>query len=361
MGFRRLARPTPYTGAWYLYNFMHIESPGELYLGLFDDQTPTMGAIYRSGNHGDSWAKILDHNDFGGVNSTPMHLIKSSAGYLVVVFRNVAPTAYMQVYQAASLAGPWTVVLGGVGTAGLYRGVPNLWKISESKIWVSGVGLVSGSNNNCLHYSGDGGLTWISVLTIATLFPSNTAQVRVNSAGTRGFMGDVTTSADTQYRYSSTPKTGLWTAVGVVERALRFGVNWPNVVVPYATVYYYSTDNGQTFPVSQAIPAGMQTTGTEAYLTGVDMSPLDSTFLLAAVNTVTNGSMWVSLDGGATWTQKIVSLGSDGSKNRLLNSVMCDPYNVYKAYAWGANGFYRSDDKGATWQTRSNGLQIGQT
>lgn len=361
MGFRRKKGPAPYTGVWYLYDFMTIESPGEMFLGLFDDQISTKGGIYRTGNHGDSWTQVLSHADFGGVNHTPMHLIKTSAGYLVVVFHNVAPRAYMQLYQAASLAGPWTVVLGGVGTAGIYRGVPNLWKISSSEIWLTGAGLLAGGNNKVIHYSLNGGLTWSSILLIASFFGTNPAQIRVNPAGTRGFMGDVTTSADTQDRYSATPKTGGWTAVGVVERARRFGVNWPNIVVPYATVYYFSADNGVTFPTSRAVPTGMQTTGTQAYDTGVDMSPLDADFLLAAINTTLNSSMWVSYDQGVNWTQKIAALGSDGSKSRLLNSVMADVYNVNKAYAWGTGGFFRSDDKGATWQARSRGLELGQS
>ena len=65
---------------------------------------------------------------------------------------------------------------------------------------------------------------------------------------------------------------------------------------------------------------------------------------------MSNGGVYKSLDGGATWTKVL---------NENVNSVVIDPVNTgtVNVGTWNTTGFYRTNDGGATWTTYNEGLE----
>lgn len=358
MGFGRELPPAPYTGTWYFYLFHSCQPDGELYLGL-GNSLSTKGGIYRTTDYGNTWEQVLAHGDFGGEGHLPLHIMPTSAGYVAAVWHSQASPKYWQLYHALTLAGPWTVVLGeDEEYDAIWRGWPDLWRTDGGDyIWATGH-VKSSGNRPHIHLSKDGGLSFETCHNSLTniTWPG---QIRVNGDRTRGFFAEATTSQ--QMRYSANPATipGTWSTPGIAPRSYSFGVSWPYVVVPWTTQFWFSEDNGETGDLKD-IPGDMQTALIDSWRLGIDMSPHDHNLILAAPPSE-NGGIWRSTDFGDSWVKVLDNLGPLLAVGPpYQNGVMFDLYNPLKAYAWGVEGFFRSDNAGETWQARSNGLEEGQ-
>lgn len=343
----------PYTGTWYFYLFMTCRPSGELYIGLGNDGF-TVGGIYHSLNYGNTWTQILNHDDFGGVGYLPLHLMPSSQGYVALVWDKVDPTPNFKIWQAPDLAGPWNVRHGAgpTGVYGLYRGFPNLWRVSANIIWCSGYRNAPPGGKESVFVSTDGGLTWTGKKGEGALVITP-GQVYI--VGNRGFLAFVGTMAWDQYHWSDNPMAAAWNRPGIAHRAYRFGAtsSLQYVVGVGRWDYWYSSDYGHT-GITKGIPAGMQTGSPQHYYTGVSMNPSDRNKILAAPGYPASKGVWLSEDFGGSWSQKIGTLGPAVAP--YLNNVMWDLYDADKAYAWGKEGFFRSDDGGHTWYPRNEGL-----
>jgi hypothetical protein len=341
--------PTPYTGTWYFYLFMTSVEPGKLYIGL-GNSTFTRGGIYHSEDYGDNWDMVLSHMDFGGEKMVPLHILPVLDGFLVMIWDTTGAGKVCNIYRAGSLAGPWSMVLGGAYPNGLWRGFVDLW-LAHKKVWVTGQ---KGVNGPSIHISHNYGRTWVAIKGEgADVQPG---EIRVNNSGTKGFVGFAGGEVFNQYHWSNTPETGGWTQVGIAARGYKFGVCWPYIVGLDNTQYWYSSDYGHT-GVYKSIPAGMQTTGADNRLVGIDMCPLNGQLILSSPPGQYKG-VWLSKDYGNSWEKKLQDLGA--VIGPFYNSVMWDPFDQSKCYAWGRNGFFRSDDGGETWFPRSKGLELGQ-
>ena len=73
--------------------------------------------------------------------------------------------------------------------------------------------------------------------------------------------------------------------------------------------------------------------------------------LLEPLETIGGAHVFVSEDGGATWSNR-----SAGLPTISLSSVVVDPADSKRVYVGGDNGVYRSTDLGKTWTDFSNGL-----
>jgi len=342
--------PTAVTD-FYFYLFLTVETDGVLYLGLMN-QAKTQSKVFKSTDYGDSWASVLDQDDFGGDEHLPLSVWPVSDGYLCAVWDVSDIPLGFRIHKASTLDGEWSVVYGGDGYDMIHRGFPDFWDNGTSHIWASGFKGAIGVTPRCIvHRSTNNGDTWGYIEVVTTGI--NPGQIRVN-ASSRGFLGCAATGWPTANRYTDDP-TYSWTALNVGGGAYRFGVEWPYVVFPQNTEYQYSSDNGETFSTT-AIPEDMQTEDTDYYSTAIDMSPHDRNRILAAPPYADKG-IWLSTNFGSDWSQvSEVDLG-DSVSTRMFG-VRFDPFDSDVAYAWGTSGFYRSDDSGATWTLKVSGIAI---
>lgn len=354
----RAVAPAPYTGTWYPYLFLTCQPDGELYLGL-GSYPYLKGGIYRTINYGDTWEQVLNHDDFGGEDYIPVHLMPATDSFLVARYQEVDPPWGFNIYRAAAIEGPYSLVLGGDGYDTIWRGWPNFWRLDGGDtIWVTGQRFEGGVRPQA-HKSSDAGQTWLSIFN--RNYHHIYSQIRVNAAVTKGLIGGAGPGVSDQDRRSNNPGAtpGTWSTLGIAARGHRFGVSWPYCVIPYNTYYWYSSDNGES-GVQKDIPLGMQTGGDLFYNAGIDMSPHDRNLILSAPP-YEDAGVWLSKDFGDSWTKVLDNLGPPpGGDIHYQNGVMFDLYDPLKAYAWGIVGFFRSEDAGETWQARSGGLEEGQ-
>lgn len=108
----------------------------------------------------------------------------------------------------------------------------------------------------------------------------------------------------------------------------------------YTPTVYKSSDGGNTFAVTGAIP------GTSYYVYSVAVHPTNSNYVYAG----TMYGVYRSTDAGTSWT--LVSPTS----NYYNYSLTTTPANASLLYSSGSGVIYRSTDAGTTWTSSSTGL-----
>jgi len=109
----------------------------------------------------------------------------------------------------------------------------------------------------------------------------------------------------------------------------------------YGAGIYVSRDGGQTW-IPSNVGLGKGTVGTIA------IDPTNSDVVYAAL--FDQGGVYKSTDGGRTWTAANQGINLDGAWN-WTGLVYLDPTDSSHLYYSGStNGFYHSDDGGATWE-----------
>jgi hypothetical protein len=155
--------------------------------------------------------------------------------------------------------------------------------------------------------------------------------------------------------------------------AMAYALSAPNIAYlgTGGSGVYKSTNGGLSWQ-----PAGL----TGEYIWSVAVDPADPDLVYAA--TSTPGSLKVSLDGGATWTDANLQVtfyslatspaspgrlvaGTDsglfryqagswtqmGLSDQVVNAIAIDPHNSSVIYAGTTNGAYYTIDGGTTWFT----------
>lgn len=343
--------PVPPEGDMWFFPYIHNPSSGTLYVAI-DNAAKDFSTIYRSTDYANSWESVLNSDSFGGINHRPWMLAVTSIGFLCLVYHTHGAFGYWQVYSAPSLAGPWTVRLGGTAFDGIWRGYPYLHVLDNNPfVWCSGQ-IKAVGNRPMLHRSSDGGLTWCVCYTLVD--NTHPSMIKVDNSTPNAIICSVGLPADWQCRRSQTPGLcpGTWDTLGIACRARRVAYVHPYVVLPYAGYYCYSSDGGVVF-ANKPIPAGMEVAGTNYYANGLDGSDLRTERIIVAPSGLGLG-VWVSYNWGDNWVKTLADLGQP--VDPYLNSVWWDRHDDTICYAFGRLGFWRSNDAGLTWTQRNNGL-----
>lgn len=343
--------PVPPENLMWFFNWISNPSSGRLYIALLN-QAKNWATIYQTDNRGSLWAKVLDNADFGGGLNLPWMLVETGGGYLCLVFHKTTYPNYKAVWQAETLAGPWTKRLGTVDHNAIWRGFPYLHVAANTwDVWCSGV-IGRSPYAKWVHRSANGGLTWCTAMTIGLeAIPS---QIIVSPDYNHAILGGAGALATWQCRRSNNPTDcpGTWDTLGIACRSKYIGYASPYVVLPYNTYYCYSTDDGLNF-VQRNIPLDMQTITSRHFSNGINLSELNPARILSAPVGL-DGGVWVSYDFGVNWQKTLDQLGSAGDP--YLNGVWWDKHEPDICYAWGRLGFFRSNDAGQTWTQRNNGF-----
>ncbi len=369
--------------------FMHPETPEILLAGTGNNQYYDRAGAYLSANGGHTWQQTLMGEN---INAVELALANPDIAY--------AGSADA-VYRSEDGGRTWGRVSGGTdgwGPPGVRAGFPIDFQVDPrdpDRIFANNYG---GGN----FLSTDGGRTW----TVASQGYTG-AQVRdvaVDSAGrifaaARSGLFVSTDGGDEWVGLSYPPAASLeWYVVavdptdpqhvlaannwnGVILQSQDGGRGWRPVshhlgepiswrAIAFApsdpaTVYagtaaffsagtfddqmpaggiYVSHDGGETWtPANDALSR-------DAHVTGLAVDPHDSQVVYAATS---NHGMLKSTDGGRSWMA--INQGLPGSPTVL--SVALDPAELGVVYAglWQA-GLYRSADGGTSWQPSSNGM-----
>lgn len=134
------------------------------------------------------------------------------------------------------------------------------------------------------------------------------------------------------------------------------GEAWAGCIDYFGLGLFYSDDGGATFTAKNgegdtAMPL--------SFVTTIAQSPADANVMLVGGQghcnengSSTNGGIYRSTDGGATWTSVMASTG--------VRDITFHPTDANIVYAQvKSKGVYRSIDGGATWNRLENGLPIG--
>ena len=134
------------------------------------------------------------------------------------------------------------------------------------------------------------------------------------------------------------------------------GEAWAGCLDYFGLGLFYSDDGGATFTAKNG--AG-DTAMPLSFVTTIAQSPSDPNVLLVGgqghcsdTGSSTNGGIYRSTDGGATWTSVMASTG--------VRDITFHPTDANLVYAQvKSKGVYRSTDAGATWVRLENGLPVG--
>jgi uncharacterized protein (TIGR03437 family) len=114
---------------------------------------------------------------------------------------------------------------------------------------------------------------------------------------------------------------------------------------PTANYPVKSSDSGQTWLPLHVFPAGTPQGVTDI---GVDPSNPDIVYVSAQMN---RGGIWKSIDGGQTWTSRVVGLPVGSAS---VDSLTVAANNGQVLYATVGGSLYKSNDGAATWVLQSN-------
>ena len=320
-------------------------------MGWWDTLGGPLGAIYKSTDYGDTWVKVVDQTNgsMAGLGVMPYMVIPFGAVFLALAY---SATTNIILLKGDAIDGTYAKVLPtGVEDSPGLAGAPDLWVVG-ARIWCSGTHYTTATAQKAVHHSTDG-QTWAVGASFVSSANQNSNNIRVNAAATKGFF-IVVDSGVVRGRYTSDPAgaPGTWTPVTVSGGlGQRFGAQWPHLISPSTTSLKYSSDNGNNWS-NKTIPAAAQVAGNLYRKSGADIHPTDAdVFLLCPLGK----GIWRSADQGASWAE-VLSTVVAPTGSVWGCGVRFDPYDGDKAYAWGDNGFFKSEDAGLHWHLSSVGL-----
>ena len=126
--------------------------------------------------------------------------------------------------------------------------------------------------------------------------------------------------------------------------------------VPNADNVYVGTTGGSVLQTRWTGSSWTTLTALTAPRLGASVSdlhvdPNDLSRMWATYRTVGGGRVFISSDGGTTWTDR-----SAGLPGLPINAVEVDPWNRNRAWVAADLGVYETRDRGASWTDYSNGL-----
>jgi hypothetical protein len=126
--------------------------------------------------------------------------------------------------------------------------------------------------------------------------------------------------------------------------------------VPDVNNVYAGTNDGRIFRTTwngSAWPAltALTTPRASAYMSSLYVNPSNLNMIVATYSTTGGGRVYVSTNGGSSWTDR-----SAGLPNLPVTAVEADSRNANRLWVGTDLGVYQSFDAGATWSNFSNGL-----
>lgn len=313
--------------------------PSILYLG----GDGGMGML-RSLDGGQTWAlkvptEFTELQSNGGVVVRPF-LQPNHPERVYVTFQSYrqADDPLAGLYRSADRGETWSSVI--ATTAGLNLTALAFDPASPDSTWVIG------TDSGQVYISTDGGQSWGNPITFANanFIGGLVFAPTLNNSGFHTLWvltGDSNNGAS-EYAYRSTDGGATWTEIQVSPGSSINGITYHESIsgLLWAGVGggYYSEDDGESW-----LPVGGTLQAVHDFAVVPGASTRQTTTLYAA----TEGSLYSSPDGGATWQDAASGLGAN-----LPGSLAVSPFNADEAYAaTQARGILRTFDGGRNWQS----------
>jgi photosystem II stability/assembly factor-like uncharacterized protein len=132
-------------------------------------------------------------------------------------------------------------------------------------------------------------------------------------------------------------------------RTMAISMSDPNVLMialasPRRRIYRTANGGTSWFDVTSNLPSGRT-------ILHLEIDPLDSQRVFAALAGTSGPSVWFTLNGGNTWEAR-----SSGLPSFSAQTVRFDPTDSATVYAGTDVGVYRSTDRGLSWQRFGTGM-----
>lgn len=219
---------------------------------------------------------------------------------------------------------------------------------SAERVWGSPSGMMFAQTDRGL-YRSDGKGGWIAML---QPFSNDKAALDTVVFDTRN-SGTIHVGSGTRY-FRSTDNGVSWSEVEKPMQdplpafnSLVFDAKNPMIV--YASHKYMKNDEPTLF---KSTDGGVRWKAAGRGVTSPIFSLLsDSSGALLALGTA--GQLWRSIDGATTWT----AVGGSGLPTKKIGAFVIDPTNPAFVYVASKDGFYRSEDGGATFAMSNKGIE----
>ena len=261
--------------------------------------------VYRSSDGGSNWTRVNPE----GFLSTPTSVIAFDPKISGTLFIGRATA----LWKSADSGQTWKAVLQGVVTDFVFHPL-------DSSIAYAAAGNYTGSPDNGIYRTNDGGQTWTRL----------TAGLPPQSTMGRIALAVAPTSPSTVY--------------ALIVRSSDFNLNG----------LYRSLDGGNTWNLLPSVPADLFTEegeGQGLFNLVVAVDPRDD-----AVLYVGGSTLWKSADHGATWQNLNLSTGLPEDPRHIV----FDPSDPQTFYLIGDSGAWRSSDKGQSFVNLNNTLAVTQ-
>jgi len=329
--------------------FMHPQDPNVLLAGTGNNQYATGMGVYVSSDGGDSWDQTLADENINAVEfavSDPMIAYAGSAG---------------AVYRSRDRGVTWDRVCGGPdgwGPPGVRAGFPIDFQVDPAdpnRLFANNYG---GGN----FLSTDAGRSWIVAskgytgAQVRDIAVDPTDAARVFAAARSGLF--VSTDAGDNWVGLNAPPASMleWYAVAVDPTNARHVLaasNWDGRI-------RQSYDAGRTLQPVSLQPAGNMSWRVFAWAPSEPRRVYAGTSAFFSAGTFDDrmaaGGVYVSPDGGTTWTEA----NDDLSRHANVIDLAIDPLNAQTVYAaTGNHGLLKTVDGGRTWNALRQGVPQG--
>ena len=329
--------------------------------------TPS-GGLWKSTDNGISWTTSTDDLQVLGASGIAIHPTTPDIMYISTGDSDGGDTYSLGVLKSIDGGSTWN-------TTGLTWVADNYIRIRKLLMDPDDPNMLIAAASNGLHLTTDAGVTWTNVLSgdFYDIESHPTASTNIFYASKNDY------SAGGNIFYKSTDNGATWTlkttaAGGSIGRAgiaisaaspnTVYNILWdPTSVAGTFAGIYKSTDSGETWTLQSTTPSIFDGTsdgsgiGNQGYYDFVlTADPTNADILYAG-----GVAMWKSLDAGVTWTLNNFwyNLGN-GTPTIHADKHAFKWQNNTTLWNGNDGGVYMTDDGGASWNYRSEGMAISQ-
>ena len=193
--------------------------------------------------------------------------------------------------------------------------------------------------------STDGGATWRTVYALNGNAPTGADELTINPLNPSLIAADlstgITTSTDGGETWS-TPVCPVFQCGSSFDQLAADPLNAGRLAGVFPTGLYISSDWGRSFTkFGPDICCGSAV---------IAFDPVHQSWLYVAYNLGAQGNLFLSTDGGNSWTTKSVP----SIQLSAIQTLVADPEMANVLYATTVNGLYESPDGGTTWNLLNN-------
>jgi hypothetical protein len=254
-----------------------------------------------------------------------------------------------QLMRSTDRGATWAKLTSPPPTAGLPRIVPH--PTSAQTLFAASGTIVGPINTGAVSKSTDAGASWNQVLTLTGSRTSGISQLAISPVNPAIVTAD--TSSGIAYSVDggsnwSTPVCAFLECGSADDQLIADPFNAAGLAASFAAGQgpYVSSDQGRTFTsIRPDICCGSAV---------VLYDPLHRGWIYVAYNLGNSANLFLSTDGGKTWTAKKVP-----PQSFAFQTLTADPDLPSVLYATTVNAIYQSADAGGTWTTLSNPANPG--